>query len=167
MFNDKKTNKTPIHKLDSYLFVNITKKELVKGSIRKIFFGARVNIEDGVNYRNNEKEIGEWFINRFGGILLFLKESAVNGEKTPDFLWNNNILVEIKESSGSNSSLNNAFKTGSKQIDNVGILLIDVTKSKEKIRNIIIITKVKMVRYNIKRVIVKRGLKLVVYYKKK
>jgi hypothetical protein len=44
MFSDEKTKKAPIHKFNNYLFVDVTKKELVKGSIRKIFFGARVNI---------------------------------------------------------------------------------------------------------------------------
>jgi hypothetical protein len=166
MFNDKRTKKIPIHKFNNCLFEDVTKKELVKGSIRKFFFGAKVELEKDSVYKNNKEAIGELFINAFGGKLLALKESNKDGDKTADFLWNNKTMVEVKESNGSNSSLNYAFRKGRKQIDENGVIIVYIRNTEVIVNNVLRNIITKMITYRVNNVVVIIDKKSLIYCKK-
>jgi hypothetical protein len=158
-------NNHVLKKVDKALYVDVTIKELLKGKVRKFIFGAGIEIEKDAKFKNNEELIGMWFVETFGGKLLVLKENDKDGNKTADFLWNDKTNVEVKESVGSDSSINDHIRKGRKQVKD-GIIILDITKSKNNINNVLKIVRLKMKTYKANNVVVIRNGKIVVYYKK-
>lgn len=77
---------------------------------------GKIHYESGYKQGSHKREIAvaSHLWKQFGGDITLLKESNVNGEKTPDFLWNNK-LWELKSISTANAA-DSALRRGLHQI---------------------------------------------------
>ncbi len=73
-------------------------------------------VENGFQDKNNESMIAKWLYDIFGGDIKLLAENGNEGEKNPDYLWNNK-LWDLKTVSTENAA-NSALKKAMLQIKN-------------------------------------------------
>lgn len=79
--------------------------------------------------RRNEILIAEWLVNNLGGDIHLLKESEIDGVKTPDYLWRGQHW-EAKSAS-SKTSVDKRLRQSSKQIaGNCGGVVLDIGAKK-------------------------------------
>lgn len=85
-----------------------------------------VEYDDGYSIDNHQEEIkvAEWLRQTYGGTIRLLKESEIEGVKSPDYIWNGTFW-ELK-SVTSEKAANSAVRTAIKQIyDNPGGIILN------------------------------------------
>lgn len=89
-----------------------------------------VTFEDGYKVKGHQNEIrmAHWLRDTFGGNIKLLAESKVQGDKTPDFLWDGRCW-ELKGATSKNS-IDRAVREASKQIQaDPGGIILDISES--------------------------------------
>lgn len=82
----------------------------------------------GKNDHTNELECARWLVKKFGGVVVLLSESEIDGVKTADFLWDGK-LWDLKTPTGSGKrTIDNQFaKIKNQIIHNPGGMILDCT----------------------------------------
>jgi hypothetical protein len=81
------------------------------------------------NSHKNEVNVAKIIHGEFGGDIKLLSESSVEGEKTPDYIWNNKFW-ELKSTS-TEKAVDSAIRKGLKQIErNPGGIVLDFSENK-------------------------------------
>lgn len=96
-----------------------------------------VTYEDGYQIKGHHDEIkmADWIHRTFGGDIKLLAESKVQGDKTPDFLWNGRFW-ELKGVTSKNS-IDRAVREAAKQIRAIpGGIILDISASDLSIEEI-------------------------------
>lgn len=83
---------------------------------------------------NHEKKSAEFLLKKFGGIFKFLPGQGDIGLKTPDVNWSG-ILLEIKSAKGK-SSVDSQIRKALQQVNNNGVILLDVSENKKSITQV-------------------------------
>ena len=91
------------------------------------------NAQDTV--REKEVVTIDWLHNNIGGNINVLPENNPDGTPNPDLLWNN-ILVDIKHTSGNLGTLNWHVQKAMGQTNNGGVI-IDVTNTRFSNKDVI------------------------------
>lgn len=89
-----------------------------------------VTYEEGYQIKGHQDEIkmAEWIHRTFGGDIKLLAESKVQGDKTPDFLWDGRCW-ELKGVTSKNS-IDRAVREAAKQIQSIpGGIILDISGS--------------------------------------
>ena len=92
--------------------------------------GAKV-FDNGYNKKDHVEEVkfADWLHETLGGDIRVLKESDIEGQKMPDYIWNDKTL-ELKSVS-SISAVDRQIHKAVKQIDESGMIAIDITNYRE------------------------------------
>lgn len=96
-----------------------------------------VTYEEGYQTKGHHDEItmADWIHRTFGGYIKLLAESKVQGDKTPDFLWNGRFW-ELKGVTSKNS-IDHAVREAAKQIRAIpGGIILDISASDLSIEEI-------------------------------
>lgn len=104
-------------------FLNVTDEYLSKAKpgVGNIIFDINYSKED----HKEEIDFANWIHNILGGNIKCLSESTINGQKMPDFIWQERQL-ELKGIS-SLKSIDRQIHKAVKQIDDNGIIAIDIS----------------------------------------
>ena len=143
----------------------------LKGLVNKInpLIQSKIISEPKAVWINNEQGITNTLQKLFGGLFVHKAESNNNikNDYNPDLMWNNK-KTEIKEVTGSLRTIEARLKKATKQTDNSGIIIIDV--SGNSLNNLEIINGIKYrIRYHLieSEVIVLRDNRVLAWFKVK
>jgi len=89
---------------------------------------ASIKLQQGAEPSDHEYKVAQWLVDNYAGNVEFLAPAKENGKKTPDLLYNS-MLVDIKKSNGSRSSIDRQIRKGVKQVGAAGLLILDVSGS--------------------------------------
>ena len=111
----------------------------------------------------HEKRIAKWIHDKLGGDIMKIAESKIPGENRPDFCYKDSFL-EVKGTNGSQSSIINHYRGSKAQLENGGILLLDIIRPVRNLNDTIEDVIHYMVRYRCNEIIIKLEDELIAYY---
>ena len=76
----------------------------------------------------SEQRAIDWIYNNIGGNITVLAENNLDGVANPDLLWNN-VLVDMKHTAGTASTLDSHVQKAIRQTNRGGVI-VDVTNTK-------------------------------------
>ena len=110
---------------------------------------GKILFEEGYNKAKHKEEvsIAQRIFDNFGGEIVLLNESTVDGVKRADFLWNG-ALWDLKSLTSAKAA-DSAVRKGIKQIyDNPGGIILDIGDNDVSIEELLKITTKRMIRSN-------------------
>lgn len=124
---------------------NVTTEYLRKGTPGT----GTIRFEEGYSKsrHNEEVNIAKWLFDNFGGEIVLLNESAIEGVKRADFLWNG-ALWDLKSLTSAKAA-DSAVRKGIKQIySNPGGIILDIGSNSVSVEDLLEITNRRMLRSN-------------------
>lgn len=110
----------------SYNLVGVN--NIYRGSATPAIGNVELGAGYDVNTHKNEMEVAEIIHREYGGDIRLLTESPVDGEKTPDYIWNDKFW-ELKNTS-TEKAVDSAIRKGLKQVaGNPGGIVLDFGKN--------------------------------------